>query len=199
MTGMVNSSSRCCLLAGGFRSLSLRWQNHICSCLSVSPNCTDSSTRFVSFGYESSAPTQRKPNPRENQTQNSTKISQKQTQNIQDPQQSTNLHRSSREPPAGRASSSRASPAPFPRIQTDQLRYSRRQPPRGPTPGRDSPSRRPPTPRRSHRPHRRRTPSPATQTLDSPTPRRLPAAKPNTNARPQHKTTTPNHTQQRFA
>lgn len=49
MTGTVTSSSRCCLLAGGFRSLSRRWQNHICSCLSVSPNCTDTGRYLMSI------------------------------------------------------------------------------------------------------------------------------------------------------
>ena len=106
MTGTVTSSSRCCLFAGGFRSLSRRWQNHICSCLSVSPNCTDSSARFVSFGYESSAPTQHNANriPMKNTHTIPIDSSQKQIQNTQIPEQPTNLYRSSRGPPTGRGS-----------------------------------------------------------------------------------------------
>jgi hypothetical protein len=54
------SSSRRCLLAGGLRSLSRLWQNHICSCLSDRPIFTDSSARIASDGYCSAAPTETK-------------------------------------------------------------------------------------------------------------------------------------------
>jgi hypothetical protein len=64
MTGTGTSSSCCCLCAGTLRSLSRRWQNHICSCLSVRPSLTDNSTRVASLGYMSSAPSQTEVNYR---------------------------------------------------------------------------------------------------------------------------------------